>query len=403
MKVATFIADSPAAALAQIHQQLGPQAIVLSVRPVPASGLARLWQKNRAVEVTAGVDEPDAAPVPSRDVEPRSPSIPKTSKKNGPGDHQEKNHSRWQFPPSPASFLSAGPPSDPSLLALGRGPLAAPLSRSWKSLERLEAAGLLPVFADRLEQRLTARHGMAPPATAAAEWEAIRQTMAECWRPAPPLSDDPGRPHVFIGPPGVGKTTLLCKWLATSILREGQAPQVWRLDGASANTAELLSVYGEMFGLSVQRFWVPTGISADLLLVDLPGIEAGDAQALGALKEQVASLPSPRLHLVLNAAYDTPILFEQFRAFVALGLEDVSFTHLDEESRSEKLWNFVLGTSCPLRFLSNGQKIPGDFRPAEPTLVFRGSNYPENKGNFTENTSPQAMAKVLLNPTHYRR
>jgi flagellar biosynthesis GTPase FlhF len=242
--------------------------------------------------------------------------------------------------------------------------------------------GLLPVFADRLQERLCARQGAAPPLAPGAEWRAVCDAFTECWRAAPPLYGDSGRPHVFIGPPGVGKTTLLCKWLATSVLLEERATRVWRLDGSNANTAELLDVYGEMFGLAVERFWRPDDASAGLSLVDLPGVETNDAAALSALKEQLAGLPSPRVHLVLNAAYDTPVLFEQFRAFAAFQPEDLSFTHLDEEQRRTKLWNFVLGTSCPLCFLSAGQKIPGDFCPAQASLLFRGSNVAENTGIF---------------------
>jgi len=55
MKVVSFIAEDASAALAQIHEQLGPDAVVISVRPLPAHGLARLWHRNRAVEVFASV------------------------------------------------------------------------------------------------------------------------------------------------------------------------------------------------------------------------------------------------------------------------------------------------------------------------------------------------------------
>jgi flagellar biosynthesis GTPase FlhF len=48
----------------------------------------------------------------------------------------------------------------------------------------------------------------------------------------------------------------------------------------------------------------------------------------------------------------------------------VIFTHLDEERRRVKLWNFVLGTNCSVSFLGGGQKIPGDFRRAESALLF---------------------------------
>jgi flagellar biosynthesis GTPase FlhF len=296
MKVVPFVAENAAAALAQIHEQLGPDAIVLSVRPLPTQGLARLWQKSRAVEVLAGVADQS--------------------------DQTNPSH----------------PPNKPF------------------------AAG--SVF------RL--------PST----------------RVPPALHDDSGRPHVFIGPPGTGKTTLLCKWMALSVLNENRTAKVWRLDGTNANTAEFLNIYAEMLGLTIERFWSPQVRSpafgrpgdaqtndpgetnGDLLLIDLPGIQPSDTEALHALKDQLAALPNPRLHLVLNAAYETSILSQQFGAFAQFEPEDLSFCHLDEEQRQGKLLDFILGTNCSLRFLSTGQKIPGDFflagNPSQACAEFAG-------------------------------
>jgi flagellar biosynthesis GTPase FlhF len=52
----------------------------------------------------------------------------------------------------------------------------------------------------------------------------------------------------------------------------------------------------------------------------------------------------------------------------------VIFTHLDEERRRVKLWNFVLGTNCSISFLGAGQKIPGEFYRADSALLFPREN-----------------------------
>jgi flagellar biosynthesis GTPase FlhF len=324
MRLVSFSAETPAAALAQIHKELGPEAVVLAVRPMAASGLARLWPKRRGVEVLAGVadeqDElaPDEMPQEGRGLQ--SDLVPEVGRA-GPSAPSSTRDSGTLS--SPASFSGGLRTARPTLrIDPTRGPLA------------------------------------------------------------PPLYDGTGRPHVFLGPPGVGKTTLLCKWLVTAVLSEGRAARLWRLDGTAANTAELLNVYGEMFGLTVERFWQtpcagapvspprsPLDFEAEeapvearqVLLIDLPGVEVGDAQALCMAKEQLAALPSPRLHLVLNAAYEVTTLLEQYRAFAPFQPEDLSFTHLDEEKRHDKLLGFATGTNCPVRFLSGGQKIPGQF------------------------------------------
>jgi flagellar biosynthesis GTPase FlhF len=106
------------------------------------------------------------------------------------------------------------------------------------------------------------------------------------------------------------------------------------------------------------------------VFVDFPGVDVQDAAAMTALRNQIAALPSPRLHLVLNAAYETGALLAQWRAFEPFEPEDVILTHWDEELRRVKLWNLVLGTNCSIRFLSGGQKIPGEFRAASPAHFF---------------------------------
>jgi flagellar biosynthesis protein FlhF len=199
----------------------------------------------------------------------------------------------------------------------------------------------------------------------------------------PALHDGSERPHIFIGPAGIGKTTLLCKWMTLSVLNESRLTRVWRLDGSGANTAEFLNIYTEMLGITTERFWDPSSQSPvfgqpgcqentdpnarnpDLLLIDLPGVQPSDLDAMQALNVALAALPSPRVHLVLNAAYETSILLQQFRAFSRFQPEDLSFTHLDEEKDQTKLLDFIMGTNCCLRFLSTGQKIPGDLVVAD--------------------------------------
>jgi flagellar biosynthesis protein FlhF len=330
MKYIAIVAENANAALAQIHAELGPDAVVVSVRKLPASGISRLWKHNGAIEVTAAVPE----------TEPRKHTVP-------PGED---------------AYVPFGDKIETE-------PAATLVARRWKSINWLESLGLMPAFADELERRLATAHG-GPPPMPIAEWSAVCAALAQFWRPARSPMEGTGRPHVFVGPAGAGKTTALCKWMTAAVLREEQKVHVWRLDGENANVAEFLTLHGEMIGVPVERFWSEPVPMADLLFVDLPGVEPGNTQALTALRGRISALPSPHVHLVLNAAYETATLFEQFHAFAPFAPEDVIFTHLDEERRRVKLWNFVLGTNCSVSFLGGGQKIPGDFQRAESALLF---------------------------------
>jgi flagellar biosynthesis protein FlhF len=350
MKIVPFVAENAATALAQIHEKLGPEAVVLSIRKLPAQGMAWLWNRHGHVEVLAAVlNEHETAEAVK--------SMPEVL---------ETSQMKWN------DSVSLNPPD--SVAETSR-------TRPWKSITWLESLGLLPSFANLLEDRVRLRQGDKPPATPTAEWTAVRSALTEFWRPSR-MNGDQKFTHVFVGPPGSGKTTVLCKWLTSAVLTEEHAARVWRLDGVNANTSEFLSVHCEMLGVPIARSWTdgrqqpgeipqPPG---DIGFVDLPGVETNDSRGIAALREQIDALPSARVHLVLNSAYETSVLFEQYRAFAALKPDDLIFTHLDEERQRVKLWNFVLGTNCSIQFLSAGQKIPGEFLRAESALLFPQEN-----------------------------
>jgi flagellar biosynthesis protein FlhF len=189
-----------------------------------------------------------------------------------------------------------------------------------------------------------------------------RSALSGLWRTVPDPARDDRRPHVLVGPAGVGKTTSVCKWLAQARLVEGRSVHVWRLDGATANTAEALSVYCEILGVPVDRTFSAADAAQDELnLIDLPGVDWRNSAAIRDLKRKLEEIGVGQVHLVLNAAYEVPLLLAQARAFSALPVDDLILTHLDEEPRWGKIWNVVLGTNYPVRFLSAAQNVPGEF------------------------------------------
>ena len=291
MPALCITANSAAEAIAQIHQQLGPDAVILNVRPAPVTGIGALWRK-RQIEVTA------QAPVRSA-----APAV------NVESVLEKIRHLNRQLPPArPARDLE---------MPLAIAPGAA------------------------LELR-------------------------PYWRPAPPIDQSRPQGHVFVGPPGSGKTTLLCKWLAQVVLLDNRSAQVWRLDAKSANTAEALTIYGEILGVPVERSWSEeaTLMAADFSFIDMPGCDWMDESSIEELSERLPTFEPAHVHLVLNAAYHVPLLIEQVRAAARLRISDLIFTHLDEVRSWSLLSDIIRHCSVPIRFLSEGQNVPGKLIPA---------------------------------------
>ncbi len=346
MQVHQFIAESAPDAVAQIRAQLGPEAVVVNVRHLPAGGLSRLWQKPR-IEVLACV--PPAAP-------PASDALMEL--------RQEIAEIKQSMPFSRAARDPL--PGDETTVVLDSG-----AQGKWRVGNLLQQTGVLPRYAQTVVDRLQALHGLEPPDPLRDELVLAREVLTELWT-APSQSDEAvsRRPQVFIGPPGSGKTTFLCKWLTQSVLVEGRSARVWRLDGRTANAAESLSVYADILGVPLERSWLGQETDEEMLFVDLPGVPCGDAAAVSELARQIGSLPQPQVHLVLNLAYETPLLLAQVRNLASLPITDLVLTHLDEEARWGKTWNLVLGTNYPVRFLGAGLNIPGDFEPGTPEKIF---------------------------------
>lgn len=373
MQVHTFLAASIADAVTQIRETLGPEAVVLNVRRLPGEGLARWWQKPR-IEVLAHVPEKIVEPTAA----PMLDEVQVSALAQLRAEMCELRNNLAQPPAS--SSLSSSNPSEQSRTRTKDEDEDEPigLSGDWRVGSLLEQTGLLPRHAERIVAGLCASYGEAAPVSLADEIELAKQALTSRWKTS---RQNGAGPHVFIGAPGAGKTTALCKWLAQVSLVEGRSAAVWRLDGHIANTAESLSVFGEILGVPVERCVSANGElpDADVLFVDLPGVNPADATALAQLGQRLAAIPGAQVHLVVNAAYETSLLLAQVRAFAALPIQDVIVTHLDEEARWGKVWNLVLGTNCSVRFLAAGQNIPGTFTPAIPEELF-AHQFPRKTG-----------------------
>jgi flagellar biosynthesis protein FlhF len=359
MKIYTFIADSAPEAVAQIRAQLGPEAVVLNVRKIEANGIGKLWKKPQ-IEVLAHLPEAvEPAPDPLQAL---------TDLRREIADLKQ------QMPVAAA----------PAVMAMPIAHVAEPQiiqSRvdygEWKVGNFLEQGGALPRNVQRILDCVVEEHGANAPSDVAKQFDLARGAILNLGASGASIqSGEPralhdagarqGGPHIFVGPAGVGKTTVLSKMLAQRVLLENLAARVFRLDGLRANTAESLSVYCEILGVPVERCRADVSqvVPTETTFIDLPGVGVNDSEGMRAFANQIAAFRGARVHLVLNAAYETNTLLNQLRAFSVLPISDIIFTHLDEEQRWGKMLNFCFGIKMPIAYLSSGQNVPGELASA---------------------------------------
>ena len=184
MRPVPFIAASAEEAVSQIRAKLGPEAIVLNVRPLPANGLARLWQKPM-IEVLAYLPETKPSQAP-----PISEALLEFQEQLNEIKQQVKNQ-------SPRSGRKITDLDDDSFPVEDSSSNAEPTKDGWRVGSILQRTGLLPLHTQSILDRLRSEHGETPPGNLDHELDLTRNLLRKLWRKPKPIAAR--SLHVLVG------------------------------------------------------------------------------------------------------------------------------------------------------------------------------------------------------------
>ena len=328
-----FTVNSAEQAVTLIREKLGPNARVLSVRSVTAAGWRRVF-RGPQLEVIAQIDAPIpvAVPPPTFSAVSAEPALPAA------------------IPPEAGVNPRSGrPPAALGLAALLRrsGLTEAALGRlqataNWGDWTSMPLHRALAASARQLRQQADARPVRAPLSRAA-----------------------------FLGTPGVGRTTALCKWLAVEVFRRARRGHVVTVEFDRPNPTGPLPVFSEALGVPLAHFPCETrpAVPGGFVYFDLPGLSPRrpiDNAPLAAWLDQEEI--TERV-LVLNAAYDRAALRDAYAAGRDLGATHLVFTHLDEVPQWGKLWDYLFDETLEPLFISTGPSLTGDCEDDVPGAI----------------------------------
>jgi flagellar biosynthesis protein FlhF len=332
-----FTVKSAEHAVALIREKLGPQARVLSVRAVEPTGFKKFFTAPQ-LEVIAEIDAPTAATstsatatiAPMLDRVSSEPALPETSAPQSPLPRIAPPNSRSRREPAPESDLSS--------LLRRSGITEVALSRlqagaKWKELN------LLPLH------------------RALAETSRLLREHVDTRSNRPPLSR-----AAFIGAPGVGRTTALCKWLALEVFPRARMGHVVSVEFDRPHPLGPLPVFSEALGVPLAHFPCETNAAmpGGFVYFDLPGLSARRPAENAPIAAWLDQEKITERVLVLNAAYDRPSLRDAYAAGRDLGATHLVFTHLDEVPQWGKLWDYLFDETVEPLFLATGPSLTGD-------------------------------------------
>jgi flagellar biosynthesis protein FlhF len=300
-------------ALRAVREEFGASALVLSTRVVAAPGM-RGWIGSRVVEVTAAAERPDVT-----------------------RDRIEASESR--------------------LSPRAKGVAA-----------RLQASGLSEMLAESIAEDPAFQERGAGP-------KAMREAVAGALAPLTVAADDMAPVEVFIGPPGVGKTTTIAKIAAQSRASRSARHGVVAADGFRVGAVEQLRLYAEIIGspFAVARSGEElTRALEDLrrrpVLVDTAGRSPRD-EGMAEILDVLAHRDDVRRHLVLPATTPAPQARRILERFAPSRPDRLVLTRLDEVDTLAPLVDVLAMCRLPVSYLAHGQNVPDDLQRATPQLL----------------------------------
>jgi flagellar biosynthesis protein FlhF len=315
MDLKTFRKPTVREALREAREALGPDALVVATDMVPASGLRGLMGR-REVQITAAVEPTVSASRPS--TKERRPSV-----------------------------------IDAESEAL---------------VARLVASGLDRPMAEGIVRAIP--YAQRRGASASRLFRAVADSVA----PMTAVDTEFAAAEVFVGPPGVGKTTTIAKIAARERARHGRAIPMIAGDGFRAGAVEQLRTYADIIGSAFRVARTSDELEYALtrtrrtVLVDTAGRSPKD----DSVREHLAVLArheGVRTHLVIAADTSVSSAKRIFDAYADVNPARVVITKVDEAESLAALASVLRERGIPISYITTGQRVPDDLERATPDVL----------------------------------
>ncbi|TWT89545.1 flagellar biosynthesis protein FlhF [Neorhodopirellula pilleata] len=383
MSIRTFKAANLQAALADIREQMGPDASVLHTRQVRDGWFG--WLGRTQVEVTAGFRNPtDASKTVVRPPhETAHESRPHDFRSLGSGNlaHAGDRYGLLDFQSGQGRAVVSGNlgASADAIDPLEINPLVTPLRqagvdekviRRWLASASSFAANLHGHDLESMEPAQRLEH--------------LQRAVARELNLAGPIRTQPGDRHVvaLVGPTGVGKTTTVAKLAAGFRIEARRRVGLLTIDTYRIAAVQQLKAYAEIMDLPMAVVEKPEQMQSaldslgdvDLVLIDTAGRSPRSDARIDQLSEYLRAARPDETHLVLSATSSSDNIRTTIRGFQPVGATSVILTKLDETPHTAGVLSALTANdrhrATPLSYVTNGQQVPDDIAVADaPHLV----------------------------------
>lgn len=350
MHVKRFYNSTVREALSAARAELGPDALVLSTELVAAPGW-RGWVGRRVVALTAATE---------REVSVRRTVAP--FRRHEDQDHDVEAVTR-EFARANARDIRNDWSEMPQA---ARGDKHEAARKG--VVARLTACGIETSIAQAAAAQLT------PAECRNLTEEVLARVLESALAPLATPDKNQARVEVFVGPPGVGKTTTIAKIAAQSRASQGPAIGMIAADGFRAGAVEHLRSYAAIIGApfriarTADELDRTIDASRHAVLVDTAGRSPRD----GGFNDLLAVLDRKkqvRTHLVMAADTSPAAARKVIDRYAPAHPTRVVITKLDEAESVAPLLGVIRERQMRVSYLANGQRVPEDLERASPAWL----------------------------------
>lgn len=378
MIIKKFTANTETEAILLAKEEMGSNAVVLSIKTIKQRGFKRLFKKD-TVEVTAALEEKTTASIPvnkiniavSEDDVKRSVNKDIIEEDKKPTAIEEKLDNLQ-------SILEARMSEAVEKEQIKKEENVQPEKNANFTYIQLIYNQLLENEVDEkyinqiiseIEASLKKENNL--DTILASVYQKI---ILKLGTPAP-ISADEKNPEIvfFVGPTGVGKTTTIAKVASDFKLDKGIKVAMITADTYRIAAVEQLRTYANILDIPLQVVYTIDEMNTavenfkdyDLILVDTAGRSHKNKEQCMEMLHLINDSNIPerfkkKVYLVLSVATKYRDLINIVDVYGEIGEYNLIFTKLDETSALGNILNIRLQTNANLSYVTSGQTVPDD-------------------------------------------
>jgi len=187
----------------------------------------------------------------------------------------------------------------------------------------------------------------------------------------------PGKIMVLVGSSGCGKTSTCAKLASFYTVTMGKKVVWIEADTIRTSAISESRTYTETLGIPLFLAYTPQELvellesqsDADLILVDTTSYNPRKEDSLIELASFLTCVPTGSTYLIASATTKEQDLFEAEKSLKQFGLKGLILTKLDETGSFGACFNLLYSCKLPLYFTSAGNQIFGDLKPGIPEQI----------------------------------